>query len=252
MKKTALILSLSSVLLAGTVQADTLLGIYFGAEGWQSSAKGSFAQTELRQDFNFKDKTQTSYYLALEHPLPLLPNMRLQHNKLTSAGITDISAGFTLAGETFAADTEVRNQVDLTNTDYVLYYELFDNSLLSLDLGINAKYIQGEVQVAETAADGMSAVQSVSQFVPMLYTSAAIGLPLTGLKLFARGSIVSYDGSQLYDAQAGVAYAFMDNLALDLTLKAGYRAVNMRLDDIDDLYADLKFNGVFAGIEIHF
>lgn len=252
MKKTALILSLGSVLLAGTAHADTLLGIYVGADGWQSSAKGSFAQTDVQQDFNFKDKTQTSYHLALEHPLPLVPNIRLQHNKLTSTGITDISAGFTLAGETFATATEVANQIDLSNTDYVLYYELFDNSLFSLDLGINGKHIKGDVLVAETAADGISASQSISQLVPMLYTSAALGLPLTGLELFARGSIVSYDGSQLYDAQAGVAYAFMDNLALDLTLKLGYRAVNMRLDDIDDLYADLKFNGVFAGLEIHF
>lgn len=252
MKKTALILSLSSVLLAGTAQADTLLGIYFGADGWQASTTGNFAETAMQQSFNFKDKTQASYYVALEHPLPFLPNVRLQHNKLTSAGITDIDAGFTLGGETFAVATEVRNQLDLSNTDYVLYYELFDNSLLSLDLGINAKYIKGDVLVAETAVDGVSARQNISLVVPMLYTSAVVGLPFTGLEVFVRASAVSYDGSRLYDAQAGVAYALLDNLALDMKLKLGYRAVNMRLDDIDDLYADFKFNGVFAGLEIHF
>ncbi|MEH8016828.1 TIGR04219 family outer membrane beta-barrel protein [Rheinheimera muenzenbergensis] len=252
MKKTALLLSLSTVLLAGTAQADTLLGIYLGADAWQSSAEGSFAATDMRQSFNFNDKTQTSYYLTLEHPLPLLPNVRLQRNQLTSAGISDISAGFTLAGATFASNTEVSNQLELSNTDYVLYYELFDNSLLSLDLGINAKHIKGHVLVTETAADGMSVRQNISQIIPMLYTSAAVGLPLTGLEFFAGGSIVSYDGSRVYDGQAGISYAFMDNLVLDTTLKLGYRAVNMRLDDVDDLYADLTFNGVFAGIEIHF
>ncbi len=252
MKKTALMLSLGSVLLTGTAQADTLLGLYIGADGWRSSAQGSFADNTQLQTFGFNDKTQTSYYAALEHPLPLLPNIRLQHNRLAAAGITDINAGFSFAGETFTVDTRVRNQADLTNTDYVLYYELFDNSLLSLDLGINGKYIKGDVAVAETAANGISVRQSVSQIIPMLYTSATVGLPLTGLEVFAQGSLVSYDGSRLYDAQAGVAYALLDNLALDLKLRLGYRAVNMRLDDIDDLYADLKFSGVFAGIEIHF
>lgn len=252
MKKTALMLSLGSVLMAGSAQADTLLGIYIGADGWQTSADGSFAQTELQQHFNFKDKTQTSYYLALEHPLPFLPNIRLQHNQLSAAGTSEISAGFSLGGDTFASNTTVRNDVDLTNTDYVLYYELFDNSVFSFDLGINAKYVKGDVSVAETVENGASAQQRISQIVPMLYTSAAVGLPLTGLELFARGSAVSYDGSRLYDVQGGLAYALLDNLAVDMTLKLGYRAVNMRLDDVDDLYADLKFNGVFAGIELHF
>jgi len=95
-------------------------------------------------------------------------------------------------------------------------------------------------------------MQNVSQWIPMLYTSATIGLPLTGFELFAEGSFVSYDGSRLFDAQGGVAYALLDNLAVDLRLKLGYRAVNLRLDDIDDLYADMNFRGIYAGVELHF
>lgn len=252
MKKTALMLALSSTLLAGTVQADTLLGLYIGADGWSTATEGSFANTEQLQQFNFSDKTQKSYYVALEHPLPLLPNIRLQHTQLQSAGITGLSADFSFAGESFAVDTQIQNQVDLTNTDYVLYYEILDNSLLSLDFGVNAKYIDGQVAVAETSANGVVAVQDASALIPMLYGSAIVGLPLTGLDLFAQGSFVSYDGSRVYDVQAGVAYALLDNLAVDLRLKVGYRAANLRLDDIDNLYANLDFKGVFAGVELHF
>ncbi|WP_445767627.1 TIGR04219 family outer membrane beta-barrel protein [Rheinheimera sp.] len=252
MKKTALILSLSSMLLGGAAQADTILGIYAGADGWRTAAEGSFASSDEMQTFNFADKTQQSFYLALEHPVPLLPNVRIQHNPLESEGLSNISAGFNFAGETFTADTQVRNQVDLTSTDYVLYYEILDNDLISIDFGINGKYIDGYVAVAETSANGLDAGQDVSQWLPMLYTSAAVGLPLTGVTVFANGSFLSYDGSRVYDAQAGIAYALLDNLAVDLTLKLGYRAVNLRLDDIDDLYANLDFKGVFAGIELHF
>ncbi|MEO3678104.1 TIGR04219 family outer membrane beta-barrel protein [Rheinheimera fenheensis] len=252
MKHSVLMLALAGSLVTTAAQADTLLGLYIGADGWRTSTDGSFANNEQLQSFNFNDKTQSSYYVALEHPLPLLPNIRLQHNQLESNGLTVLNASFSFAGETFAVDTDIANQVDLTNTDYVLYYEILDNDLVSLDLGINAKHIDGSVAVADLGGSGAVAVQDASTFIPMLYTSAIVGLPLTGLELFANGSFVSYDGSRVYDMQAGVAYALLDNLAVDLRLKLGYRAVNLRLDDIDNLYADLDFKGAFAGIELHF
>lgn len=252
MKHSVLMLALAGSLVTTAAQADTLLGLYIGADGWRTSSDGSFANDPQLQSVNFNDKTHSSYYVALEHPLPLLPNIRLQHNQLESNGITALNASFSFAGETFAVDTNIANQVDLTNTDYVLYYEILDNDLVSLDLGINAKHIDGSVAVADLGGSGAVAVQDTSTFIPMLYSSAIVGLPLTGLELFANGSFVSYDGSRVYDMQAGVAYALLDNLAVDLRLKLGYRAVNLRLDDIDNLYADLDFKGAFAGIELHF
>lgn len=251
MKKTALLLSLSGALLSSAVQADTLLGLYLGADGWRTSTEGSFANTEQLQAFNFSDKTQTSFYAALEHPLPVLPNIRLQRNKLESTGSTELGSEFSFNGSVFPSDTLVQNQVDLTSTDYILYYEVLDNDLLSIDLGINGKHLDGSVAVAQANA-ALATRQDFSEWVPMLYGSVQVGLPLTGLGLFAQGSFVSYDGSQLYDAQAGFAYALVDNLAVDVSLKFGYRQVDLQLDDIDNVYTDLKFKGAFAGIEVHF
>lgn len=251
MNKTVLAIGVIAAL-AGQAQADTLLGIYAGYDGWRTSASGSFADSSQLQTFNFGDDTQGSYFIALEHPVPLLPNIRIQRNELEASGISTINAGFSLGGQIFIADTEVSNQVDLSNTDYVLYYEILDNDLLSIDLGINGKHIKGHVLVEETSGAGDEAYQSASQLVPMLYSAASVGLPLTGLEVFAQGSYISYDGSSIYDAQAGMAYTLVDNLAIDMTFKLGYRAVNLNLDDIDNLYADLDFKGVFAGVAIHF
>jgi hypothetical protein len=44
----------------------------------------------------------------------------------------------------------------------------------------------------------------------------------------------------------------IDNLAIDVNLTAGYRAVKLQLEDIDDLYTDIEFKGVFAGVVVHF
>lgn len=252
MKKTLMWLSLGAAFVTGSAQADTVLGIYVGADGWNSATKGSFADTAQLHSFNFEDKTQTSFYLALEHPIPLIPNVKLQQNKLEAAGTTTLDADFSFADTVFNAGTVMQNQVDFSNTDYILYYEILDNDLVSIDLGVNAKHLDGDVLVAQTTGNGQSASQNVSQLIPMVYSSVAVGLPLTGLELYAQGSFVSYDGSRLYDVQGGVAYALLDNLAVDLKLKAGYRAVNLRLDDIDSLYADIEFSGVYAGVELHF
>ncbi|MDX3773146.1 TIGR04219 family outer membrane beta-barrel protein [Chromatiaceae bacterium AAb-1] len=252
MKKQALMLSLGGLLLTSAVQADTLLGVYVGGDVWRTQTEGGFANSDQLQQFGFDDKSQASFYVALEHPIPLLPNIRIQHNKLESQGVTTLNSTFTFDDQVFAADTTVANRVDLSNTDYVLYYEILDNSLVSLDFGINAKHVKGSVDVAEQGVNGLSASHSASQFVPMIYTSAIVGLPFTGLDVFAQGSYAALDDNRIYDIQAGLAYKLIDNLVVDMRIKVGYRAVNLKLDDIDDLYTDLDFKGVFAGIELHF
>lgn len=252
MKKQALMLSLSSLLLTSAVQADTLLGVYLGGDVWRTKTEGGFANSNELQSFNFNDKTQGSFYVALEHPIPLLPNIRIQHNGLESQGLTTLDSAFTFNDQVFLAGTDVNNRLDLTNTDYVLYYEILDNSLVSLDFGVNAKHVKAKVDVADSATGVFSAHQSASQVVPMLYTSAIVGLPLTGLDIFAQGSYAALDDNRLYDVQAGIAYKVIDNLVVDVRVKVGYRAVNLKLDDIDDLYTDIDFKGAFAGIEVHF
>ena len=40
--------------------------------------------------------------------------------------------------------------------------------------------------------------------------------------------------------------------AVDMTLQVGYRNVTVDIEDLDDVYADMEFDGVFAGLELHF
>jgi outer membrane protein len=79
-----------------------------------------------------------------------------------------------------------------------------------------------------------------------------VGLPFTGFNLFAEGNFLSIDDNVLYDYQAGISYELVENLAIDINLTLGYRAVKLELDDLDDLYTNLDFDGVFAGAVLHF
>ena len=252
MKKLALVMTLASVL-STTVQADTI-GVYLGGQAWDNQASGTFGDGNNSQiDFNLKEQTQGSYFIAFEHPLPLIPNVRIASTSLETDGTTTLETEFTFDDETFAAEADVLADFDVSYVDYTLYYELFDNGLFSFDFGLTGRDFDGDVTVSTQLTTGtQSDTVKVTDIIPMLYVSTNVGLPLTGLNLFAQGNFLSIDDHTLYDYQVGVSYELVDNLAVDVNINAGYRSVKLELDDLNDLYSDIEFDGAFVGAVVHF
>lgn len=249
MKKSVLGMVSVAVLAVPAVMADTIGGVYLGADVHFADTKGSFGQTGNQQGFNFEDKNLSSFYIKVEHPVPLLPNIKLQRNSLSSNGNSTLNQTFIFDNQTFAVGTAVAQDVDLSNIDATFYYEILDNDLVSLDLGVTAKYIDGDITVA---SQGQTATQDLSAVIPMGYAYGSFGLLGTGTKVFAEVNYISYDGSSLSDMQFGVAYELIDSLAVDLSLKAGIKKTKLKLDDIDNVDADLTFDGAFISAELHF
>tara|TARA_Y100000782_G_scaffold115255_1_gene156255 strand:- start:11137 stop:11907 length:771 start_codon:yes stop_codon:yes gene_type:complete len=255
MKKYCLAAALSMACLAPTAQADTLLGLYLGVDGWRSDNSGSFAQNDNLQNFNYDDETFISYYAALEHPVPLVPNFKFKYTELELNGSTTLDDTFSFGDADYVVGTQVGTVSDLSHIDYILYYEIFDNDLVSIDLGLNAKQFDGDIVVTGTSQNGGPASTErvdFSGFVPLVYGRAEVGLPLTGMSVFFEGSMLAIDDSKVQDYQVGIAYALLDNLAIDLDVKAGYRSMTLELDDVDDIYTDIDASGPFAGIQVHF
>lgn len=258
MKKYCLAAALSMACLAPAAQADTLLGLYVGVDGWKADNEGSFSyKGNAPQDFNFDDETFVSYYAALEHPVPLVPNIKLRYTELELAGATELNSQFIFGDQSFEKGRNINTVSDLTHIDYTFYYEIFDNDLISIDLGINAKQFDGEISVEYTPQNNVSdSKQSetveFSGFVPLVYGRAEAGLPFTGLSVFFEGSFVAIDDSKVQDYQMGIAWEFIDNLAIDVAVKAGYRSMTLELDDVDDINTNIDASGPFAGIQVHF
>ena len=251
MKKTVLAASLA-LLTSVPAQADTLLGLYIGGQMWANNAKGSFGEGEIDQSvFDFEDEYQGSFYVAFEHPIPLIPNAKIASTTLDTVGGTTLTSSFTFNGETYTANTELDTTLEASYIDYTLYYELFDNDLLTFDFGITGRDLDSYIQVVEPATK-IDSDLSASGIIPMVYLSTIVGLPFTGFNFFAEGNFISYDDQTVYDVQAGVSYELLDNLAVDLDLTLGYRTVKLELNDLDDFYSDLTFDGVFVGAILHF
>jgi len=256
MKKLTTALAIAACLGAGNASADTLLGVYAGVQSWNMDAEGDFGSVingvASTATFDFEEQRQTSFYAALEHPVPLLPNIKIVRNQLETNGGGTVTGTFEFGGIDFTTTAGLQTEVDLTNTDYILYYEILDNDLVTVDVGINAKHIDGSLYVVSNEDPPQSANETFDGYVPMLYGNVEVGLPFTGLGLFAEGSFLSVGDHSLHDFQAGIAYTFIDNLAVDLTVQAGFRSVKLELDDIDDISTNLDFSGAFVGLEVHF
>ena len=92
----------------------------------------------------------------------------------------------------------------------------------------------------------------ISETAPMLYASAGGKLPFTGLSAKAEVLATNYDDTQITDASAEIKYNFVENLLIDLGAKAGYRILNIELDDQDGFDTKFDFDGPYIGLEAHF
>jgi len=253
MKKAVIAVSLAAALCT-SAQADTLLGLYLGGQVWANQAKGTFGEGEIDQaTFNFDDETQGSFFVALEHPIPLIPNIKISSTTLDTVGGTTIDDRFIFENVPYDDNSLLDTTFDASYIDYTFYYEVFDNELITFDFGITARDFESQINVVgESSGIKESTDLAVSGILPLLYVNTIIGLPFTGFNVFAEANFLSYDDNTVYDYQVGVSYEVLDNLAVDLNVTLGYRAVTLELNDIDDLYSDLTFEGVFAGVVVHF
>lgn len=229
--------------------ADTVLGVYVGGQSWRTDTSGSFADGQQRQSFQFEDDQQQSLYAALEHPIPLFPNVKVRQNQLEATGQVTLGQDFSFAGQSFAAGSQITSATDLSHTDFTFYYEILDNDLTAFDLGVTAKRVDAQFTVNHA---GSVATRGADGWVPTLYAHARFGIPATDWTVYALGNAISIDDNSIRDIEAGFEYRLVENLAVDINLQLGYRSVRIELDDLDNMFADLEFKGPYLGLEIHF
>lgn len=233
----ALVLGLSA-----TASAD-IVGVSAGVYGWNPDFSGRVTSgstsVDLEDDLKLGNEWATQGYVALEHPIPLLPNVKLQFTELSQDATGRIDTPFD--GVNGAVDVDL----DLTHTDLILYYELLDN-IVSLDLGLNVKFFDGHLNIHERAGNNSSRTD-IDEILPLLYVAPSVSLPLTGLSLGAEVAGVAYSGNRLTDITARLRY----EVAI-FGVEAGWRQINLEIDDVGDLDTDIRFGGPFVSVMVDF
>lgn len=245
MKKLALLTALT-LTTAPLVQADTVLGVYAGFGSWDASFDGTAGKPSIDlNDLGAEDNKNSFYYIALEHPIPLIPNIRLAHTEISSEQTSPISKSFSLGSINFAAGEDVTSEINLTHTDATLYYELLDN-WVNLDLGLTARQFDGFIRASTLTKNKKVKIDTP---LPMLYGKAQFDLPFSGLSVGIEGNVVSYQDFDVTDYSAKVSYLF--DSVLDIGAEAGYRSFSITAND-GDLKTDLELKGPYLALIAHF
>ncbi|MCP4324836.1 MAG: TIGR04219 family outer membrane beta-barrel protein [Alteromonadales bacterium] len=149
-------------------QADTV-GLSFGGQIWQNEANGILGEKNSLIDFDLQKEQQNNYFIAVEHPFPFFPNLRISGTTLNTIGKTDLTQDFSFDDEIFhvggtetstddhtganvntTTDVNFVANLNVSYVDYTLYYELFNNGVFSFDLGLTARSLNGDVTVTGT------------------------------------------------------------------------------------------------------
>lgn len=242
----------SAVVFAPLVQADTLFGVYAGASMWQPSLEGSIGQSDngfdFSGEFNGGDSDSLSLYVAVEHFVPLIPNVLVRTTPINWTGSSDSASGS--LGGLVTIDGEVDAEFDVDMQEATLYYELLDN-WASIDLGLTVRRLDGFVQVTETTTQDTDRAE-LSNTIPMLYGHVRFDLPFTGLAAGIRGNGIGFEESNLLDLEAYLHLEVDLFPAVDFGIQGGLRRISMEIEDLDEWNSDATLEGAYIGLTAHF
>jgi len=241
MKK--LIILFLGLMSANTLMAD-VLGFSVGANYWNYDMDGKVRSPLAENNYiaiDYRDNNDVNFYVSFEHPIPFLPNVKLQQNNIQSTGVIAISDPGYMNGLV----VNVLGDIDLSHTDVLLYYEVLDN-WVNLDIGMSAKYFDGYTRFNyETLIDDES---DFDDWIPMLYAKAQLDLPLTGLSAAATVEALSFDSNKVSDVDVALLYQHTTGLGVSL----GYRTLDVDLKNVNSFKSDLKVDGFYLGGMIAF
>ncbi|MFY9142802.1 TIGR04219 family outer membrane beta-barrel protein [Sulfuricurvum sp.] len=218
-------------LCAGSVMASASMIVGFGVEvdSYSPEAKGDFRYTDngitTATRFNGDKDSRYQVGVYLEHPIPLIPNIRADFTPETS-----------FVGENIGGIGT--NTVKFSQIDTTLYYEILDN-VVDLDIGLTGKLVDGEVTGAVN--------QSFDTVIPMVYVAAGVKIPTLPVRLDADLKYVGYSGNSISDMRIKAAW----EIFAGLEAVAGYRYESLKLDE-NDIYSTLKIQGPFIGVGYRF
>lgn len=249
MKKLLSTISLVSVMGFTTTASADFLGFEVGAGYWNAKTSGNIQKgttnIDLENDLKYGGSNGTNTFYALfEHPVPLLPNIKIQQTNLSDSSQGTLTRALNFNNKTFTLGANVSSSLKLNQTDFILYYEILDN-WVNLDLGFNVKYIDGSVELNSPTTN---AKEDFSVYVPMAYGKAQFDLPFSGLSAKSEISYIGYKANQFYDFKA----AFQYEHSLGLGAEIGYRQIQLKIDDLDDFNSDITFSGAYVSVFYHF
>ena len=253
LKKLSLLGALS--LLTAT-QCSAIIDLDVGAGAWQAKPGGTMDIAGNHIDLDASgvaDSTTATYaYAKFEHPIPFVPNLRAEYVDPSFDGTTMFDFN-DRSGPQSASQT-----INLKQMDAIAYWDLLGLvpiPWLTLNFGIDVKIFDGKYEATAPATTPYE--QNINFVMPAGYLNPRVEIPLTGIGLEVS---VKYMGgmmkSSMMDAMAKIDYTLDFIPIIQPGIEVGYRTQQIKLDaddiGVSNFNVDVKADGVFGGIFLHF
>lgn len=253
------IIGMISLLSLIPLQADNIggeisLGFYNHSPSGYASYTDPFlghigTTANIEDTLYWTNNTDLILKAYIEHPVPMLPNIKLALTNLSHDGEGNVN-DFTWGSIDIPFEGSIENSFEMRKYDLTLYYELLDN-WAEIDLGVTLGYLSGNIDV--TALAGFSTLPKLSHsestdfsaFLPTLYGKTRFTIPTTDLSFQLEGDVFSYDETTYYTYEASVRYTF----SMGLGVEGGWKALHLDSTDmVDGLNLDMDFSGPYAAV----
>lgn len=243
----------SSLAVSSTfVQAD-VLGVHGRVGAWFMDYSGEYTDkdtggtvVDIEDHLGFDSETVGFAGIAFEHPVPILPNVKLAYLSIDTHEDNTLSETITFEGTTFAASTDITTDFETQMYDFTMYYELLDN-WVQADLGLTVRYLDIDLSVEDSTGTVDSDVGFETP-IPMLYANAQFDLPLTNVYANVNVNGLKINNVTTYDAQAAIGWMPLEFIGGEL----GYRHFVIDADDLDDYEFDITLSGPYLALKADF
>jgi outer membrane protein len=255
MKKLGILLA-GLVLLSSAPAVASATWIEAAIGGWKQSPSGNFGYNPLgaADRINFKDEAryddETRLFGRLKIDLPVLPNIYLMITPVEFDGEGQKPTSFRFGNRQFAGNAPFYSKVNLDQYDLALYYgipflETATLNTLNVDLGINLRIIDVDLEVGQNAT-GLNVSRSVVLTVPMVYLGVQVK-PVKWMAVEAEGRGIAYSSNRYIDLIGRLKFKPFG----PVFAAVGWRHQDLKID-ARDIESDMKLKGPFAEAGIMF
>lgn len=230
--------------LTGPATAD-MLGVRAGLEYWRAQPEVIAGNTGAAGRWSLQDANGLAWAARFEHPIPLFPNLAARYQQNDYAAQTPLLDSLRLGQTGYSAGQNTWQYQKYQHYDVTAYYELLDNPLLSVDIGLTARKLRVKSEINTSVLNNSA---DLSVFIPLLFLDTEIGVWGTDTVFFANGNYSRYQSDLNYDWQAGIAWRFIDVAMFQAYLRAGWQYNKLAISDRDHLDVQANTSGGFIGL----
>ena len=238
------------------LQGD-LLRIQGGGGSWHADPSGSlryeqYSWLSAADQLGYDSRYMPYLWVDLKHPIPYVPNIRLEYTGLRYDGHT--AGVITWWGMNAYLTDSAWSEMEVDEYDAMLYYSLLDDTFwLTLDVGLDLKYARARYMIRDDYGVGATYDETGYFLLPQGYLRARAEIPMTDIALEADLEYIESGNSYIYNTRIKADYWLTTSMFGDVGFEAGYRQQRIWINEEDySTKIDIDAGGFYLGAMLRY